>query len=223
MVQHNHLSNREQEVVKLLLQGKSNKLIASALGISDRTVEFHLRRIYAKYQVNSRVELILRLGNTPGMSETEKPGLSTVDEKRENTENRDKFSSWMNWAKPFRDTVSIIGKELIMNDQQPTNPAAQWLGALTGVIIAFGGASFGAIGLAVGVILGVMIGWAIAFVATHHKHRIGELIGSLMGVLIAFSGLKFGALGLAIGVVLGVVIGSTVSTILTKRLNKVQR
>lgn len=35
------LSAREQEVVDLLLKGKSNKLIASALGISDRTVEFN--------------------------------------------------------------------------------------------------------------------------------------------------------------------------------------
>lgn len=222
MAHHNPLSNREQEVVQLLLQGKSNKLIASALGISDRTVEFHLKRIYAKYQVNSRVELILRLGNTPGTLETEKPGLSTVDEKREDTENRDKFNSWINWAKPFRDTVSIIGKELIMNEQQPINPAAQWLGGLTGAIIAMGGASFGAMGLVVGVILGVIIGWTIAFVVTHHKHRIGELIGSLIGASIAFSGLKFGAVGLVIGVVLGVTIGWTVSTFLTNRMNKSQ-
>ena len=42
MAQSNQLSDREQEVVKLLLEGKSNKLIASALGISDRTVEFQL-------------------------------------------------------------------------------------------------------------------------------------------------------------------------------------
>ena len=48
MAQSNKLSNREQEVVKLLLEGKSNKLIASALSISDRTVEFHLRNIYEK-------------------------------------------------------------------------------------------------------------------------------------------------------------------------------
>ena len=55
MAQFNKLSNREWEVAKLLLQGKSNKLIASALGISDRTVEFHLKNIYAKFQVSSRI------------------------------------------------------------------------------------------------------------------------------------------------------------------------
>jgi DNA-binding NarL/FixJ family response regulator len=35
------LSRREWEVAELLLQGKSNKLIALSLGISERTVEFH--------------------------------------------------------------------------------------------------------------------------------------------------------------------------------------
>jgi len=44
-----------------LLAGKSNKMIAHALGIAERTVEFHLKNIYAKYQVNSRMELALRL------------------------------------------------------------------------------------------------------------------------------------------------------------------
>jgi len=39
------LSRREEEVVDLLLQGKSNKQIALALHISERTVEFHLKNI----------------------------------------------------------------------------------------------------------------------------------------------------------------------------------
>lgn len=99
MTQVIQLSKREWEVVKLLLQGKSNKLIASSLGISDRTVEFHLKNIYAKYHVNSRVELILKLVNTPGKAENEKLGHSTVDNMGKTTENRDKFNSRMNWAK----------------------------------------------------------------------------------------------------------------------------
>ena len=52
MVQVNQLSEREKEVVKLLLQGKSNKLIALSLGISASTVEFHLKNVYAKFQVS---------------------------------------------------------------------------------------------------------------------------------------------------------------------------
>ena len=43
MKQINKLSRRELEVTHLLLRDKSNKLIALALGISDRTVEFHLK------------------------------------------------------------------------------------------------------------------------------------------------------------------------------------
>lgn len=114
MAKFNKLSNREWEVAQLLLQGKSNKLIASSLNISERTVEFHLKNIYAKFQVSSRVELILNLVNSTGEFETKKLGHSTVDGIRESIENRDKLNSWVGWAVPFRDTVGIISKELEM-------------------------------------------------------------------------------------------------------------
>lgn len=114
MAQFDKLSAREREVVKLLLQGKSNKLIAWSLGISDRTVEFHLKNIYAKFQVSSRVELILELGKTPGKFEFENLGDSTVVDTLESAENGDRLDSQMNWVTSFRVTVSIIGKELIM-------------------------------------------------------------------------------------------------------------
>lgn len=110
------LSNREWEVVKHLLQGKSNKLIALSLGISDRTVEFHLKNIYAKFQVSSRIELILKLWNATGNAKIEKLGYSTVDSMGETAENRDRFNSRMDWATSFKDTVSIIGKELEMRN-----------------------------------------------------------------------------------------------------------
>lgn len=87
MTQTTPLSTREKEVVRLLLQGKSNKLIALALGISDRTVEFHLKNIYAKQQVSSRVELILQLGKATGEAGFEKLGTSTVVNLPENAEN----------------------------------------------------------------------------------------------------------------------------------------
>jgi hypothetical protein len=48
--------------------------------------------------------------------EMEKLGRSTVDDNREIAENRDRLSSWRNWATSFRDTVSIIGKELEMKN-----------------------------------------------------------------------------------------------------------
>jgi DNA-binding CsgD family transcriptional regulator len=55
------LTDREVEVVQLLLQGKSNKMIALKLGISISTVEFHLTNIYMKMNVGSKFELILNL------------------------------------------------------------------------------------------------------------------------------------------------------------------
>lgn len=116
MVQFEGLSNREGEVVECLLQGKSNKQIALSLSISDRTVEFHLKNIYAKYQVNSRTELILKLGNTPGTVKPEKLGNSTVDSAAESPQNGDGFNSGMDWATSSRDTDSITGQELEMQD-----------------------------------------------------------------------------------------------------------
>lgn len=48
MSDNNQLSEREKEVTEFLLQGKSNKQIALALGISTSTVEYHLKNIYKK-------------------------------------------------------------------------------------------------------------------------------------------------------------------------------
>ncbi len=53
------LSLREWEVLRLLLQGLSNKQIAHSLGISHKTVELHLTSIYRKIGVKSRAEAIL--------------------------------------------------------------------------------------------------------------------------------------------------------------------
>lgn len=116
MAQFPRLSNREWDVLKLLLEGKSNKLIASSLDISVRTVEFHLKNIYAKFQVSSRIELILKLGNATGGLEALKLGHSTVAGMGENVDNRDRLNLRMSWARSFRETVSIIGKELEMKN-----------------------------------------------------------------------------------------------------------
>ncbi|MCL5611775.1 MAG: LuxR C-terminal-related transcriptional regulator [Chloroflexi bacterium] len=60
----NQFTEREKEVAKLLLQGKSNKQIALALDISKSTVEFHLKNIYLKLNVNSRTEAVLNLSKS---------------------------------------------------------------------------------------------------------------------------------------------------------------
>lgn len=60
-VTETHFSAREQDVITLLLQGKSNKEIALTLGIANRTVESHLSNIYAKLGVTSRTEAVIEL------------------------------------------------------------------------------------------------------------------------------------------------------------------
>lgn len=52
---------REAEVIGHLLHGKSNKLIALEMAVTNRAVEFHLSRIYAKLGVSSRAEAIIKL------------------------------------------------------------------------------------------------------------------------------------------------------------------
>jgi len=51
---HADLTTREAEVLRLLAQGLTDTQIAGQLGISPRTVNFHLTSIYRKIQVSSR-------------------------------------------------------------------------------------------------------------------------------------------------------------------------
>jgi two-component system response regulator DctR len=63
------LTQREQEVMHLILAGKLNKVIADQLGIAMRTVEVHRSHIFEKMQVRSAVELsqiLGLLGSKPG-------------------------------------------------------------------------------------------------------------------------------------------------------------
>lgn len=102
------MSAREQQVVEHLLAGKSNKLIASALGISESTVEFHLKNIYARYNVSSRVELILKLRE------------STVASEEKIADNRDTRIG-PKWVALLKETVSRIGKEFQMENNVEMN------------------------------------------------------------------------------------------------------
>ena len=86
--ENNEFSEREKDVIKLLTQGKSNKQIAFELGISNRTVEFHLSNIYTKLGVNSRSEAILQF--IEGQLRKPTGGhqvISTVDNSRDSIEN----------------------------------------------------------------------------------------------------------------------------------------
>ncbi|WEK46366.1 MAG: LuxR C-terminal-related transcriptional regulator [Candidatus Andeanibacterium colombiense] len=52
------LSDREAEIVAQLANGASNKLIARRLGVTENTVKFHLKNIFAKLGVSSRNQIV---------------------------------------------------------------------------------------------------------------------------------------------------------------------
>ncbi|MFP3854628.1 MAG: response regulator [Anaerolineales bacterium] len=54
------LTSREHEVLTLVGQGYTNKAIGVHLGISDRTVQGHLAKIFNKLQAASRTEAVMR-------------------------------------------------------------------------------------------------------------------------------------------------------------------
>ena len=54
------LTAREREVLQLVSQGLSNKLIARELQVSEHTVKFHISSIFAKLGAASRTEAISR-------------------------------------------------------------------------------------------------------------------------------------------------------------------
>ncbi len=60
------LTNRESQVLHLLAQGLANKQIAFSLGVSERTVKFHISSIFTKLGVASRTEAV-RIGVRHGL------------------------------------------------------------------------------------------------------------------------------------------------------------
>jgi DNA-binding NarL/FixJ family response regulator len=54
------LTDREREVMHLLMSGRSNREIAAAMGIEQATVKAHLGRMLRKTRASNRVELTLR-------------------------------------------------------------------------------------------------------------------------------------------------------------------
>lgn len=54
----NNISDREKEIIKMILGGMTNKEICDSLFISIRTVKNHIYNIYKKMNINSRYQLI---------------------------------------------------------------------------------------------------------------------------------------------------------------------
>ena len=101
-------SDREKDVARILLQGKSNKQIALELGISNRTVEFHLKNIYAKLGVASRAEAILKLTEHGLLESTGAvPVKSTVEKTGDPADNDIHVISWRIPVKKFYYGVAV--------------------------------------------------------------------------------------------------------------------
>ena len=60
----NELSPRELQIVRLIVEGLSNKEIGQRLMLSDKTVKNHVSKIFAKMRVNARTQLVIRAMRT---------------------------------------------------------------------------------------------------------------------------------------------------------------
>jgi len=54
---HEKLTERERQVLALMVEGKGQRGIAHLLGVPENIVETHLKRIFEKLGVSSRAEL----------------------------------------------------------------------------------------------------------------------------------------------------------------------
>jgi len=57
------LSPRQAEIAALVLQGRSNRVVATELGITEQTVKDHLHDIFNKLKIKSRYQLIFLCAN----------------------------------------------------------------------------------------------------------------------------------------------------------------
>ena len=60
------LTPRESEVLVMMSEGLSNKMIAFRLGISEHTVKFHVQSVMAKLNAGTRTEAVM-LGIRQGL------------------------------------------------------------------------------------------------------------------------------------------------------------
>jgi DNA-binding NarL/FixJ family response regulator len=72
------ITDREQDVLQLAARGLTNKAIGLSLGISDRTVQGHLRKIFEKLGVASRTEAVVRASQM-GLVELPPPHETSPD------------------------------------------------------------------------------------------------------------------------------------------------
>lgn len=60
---NDNLTRRQHEVLDLMTQGKSNKAIASVLGLTPGTIKMHVSRIFKTLEVSNRTEAVTKYSN----------------------------------------------------------------------------------------------------------------------------------------------------------------
>ncbi|RXJ73480.1 hypothetical protein CS022_09560 [Veronia nyctiphanis] len=53
------LTERQEQIVHLIIEGKTNKEISRALFISENTVKYHCKLLFERLNVKSRVDIII--------------------------------------------------------------------------------------------------------------------------------------------------------------------
>ncbi|MBF0471744.1 MAG: hypothetical protein HQL48_10270, partial [Gammaproteobacteria bacterium] len=61
------LTSREDQILKLIAQGLSNKMIARTLDITEGTVKVHVKHLLKKLNLRSRVEAVVWAVNNDPM------------------------------------------------------------------------------------------------------------------------------------------------------------
>ena len=68
------LTDRQREILRLLLQGYDNQSLARETGLSVKTIENHLTRIYRQLNVQSRLEAVHYRDRASGSAQRTEPG-----------------------------------------------------------------------------------------------------------------------------------------------------
>jgi len=71
-----HLTDRERQVLELILLACSNREIASHLKIEERTVKAHVGRLMRKTGADNRIELTMRAMHLPGVGRGKRKDLA---------------------------------------------------------------------------------------------------------------------------------------------------
>jgi DNA-binding CsgD family transcriptional regulator len=107
-VRQSNFTIRQQEVIDLLMQGKSNQQIALALNITERTVEDHLNHIYTMLAVSSRTEAIIQLGKSTVRKISDPAVVSTIDEHKEQQYSGNKQADTAQKNKIFFEIILVL-------------------------------------------------------------------------------------------------------------------